>query len=89
MCRVPSTGYGKVPTTRDHEGVVALAEGLNPEAYPYRSRRSAYWADYGRALVCRCSPWWTRWTSTMGYSCGSTNSPPGSAGGGDLEGDGD
>jgi hypothetical protein len=35
----------------DHEGVVALAEGLNPEAHPYRSRRSAYWADYGRALA--------------------------------------
>jgi helix-turn-helix protein len=35
----------------DHERVAALAEGLNPEAHPYRSRQSAYWADYGRALV--------------------------------------
>ncbi|MDQ3760710.1 MAG: helix-turn-helix domain-containing protein [Actinomycetota bacterium] len=35
----------------DHERVIALAEGLNPEVHPYRSRRSAYWADYGRALT--------------------------------------
>jgi transcriptional regulator with XRE-family HTH domain len=35
----------------DHELVTALAEGLNPDEHPYRSRRSAYWRDYGRALA--------------------------------------
>jgi hypothetical protein len=37
----------------DHERVAVLAEGLNPDVHPHRSRRSAYWADYGRALA-RC-----------------------------------
>jgi hypothetical protein len=35
----------------DHERVAVLAEGLNPDVHPHRSRRSAYWADYGRALA--------------------------------------
>ncbi len=35
----------------DHERVTALAEDLNPEVHPYRSRQSAYWRDYGRALA--------------------------------------
>lgn len=35
----------------DHEFGVALAESLQPEAHPYRSRQSAYWRDYGRALT--------------------------------------
>ena len=35
----------------DHERVAALPEGLNPEVHPHLSRRSAYWADYGRALA--------------------------------------
>lgn len=36
---------------RDYQRVTAVAEGLNPQAHPHRSRRSAYWADYGRALA--------------------------------------
>ncbi|MGH3902819.1 MAG: helix-turn-helix domain-containing protein [Pseudonocardiaceae bacterium] len=35
----------------DHELVTALAEGLNPDVHPYRSRQSAYWRDYGRGLA--------------------------------------
>ncbi len=35
----------------DHELVTALAEGLNPDVHPYRSRKSAYWRDYGRGLA--------------------------------------
>ncbi|MGH3792691.1 MAG: helix-turn-helix domain-containing protein [Pseudonocardiaceae bacterium] len=35
----------------DHERVAALARDLNPDAHPYRSRRSSYWRDYGRALA--------------------------------------
>jgi hypothetical protein len=34
----------------DHELVTVLADSLNPDAYPYRSRRSS-WRDYGRALA--------------------------------------
>jgi transcriptional regulator with XRE-family HTH domain len=35
----------------DHELVTVLAESLNPDVHPYRSRRSSYWRDYGRALA--------------------------------------
>jgi len=35
----------------DHELVTALAENLNPDVHPYRSRQSAYWRDYGRGLA--------------------------------------
>jgi hypothetical protein len=35
----------------DHELVTALAKSLNPNAHPYRSHRSSYWRDYGRALA--------------------------------------
>jgi transcriptional regulator with XRE-family HTH domain len=35
----------------DHERVAALARDLNPDVHPYRSRRSSYWRDYGRALA--------------------------------------
>jgi hypothetical protein len=35
----------------DHERAVATAEGLHPEVHPSRSRQSAYWLDYSRALV--------------------------------------
>ncbi|MGH3865202.1 MAG: hypothetical protein ACRDQ4_03525 [Pseudonocardiaceae bacterium] len=35
----------------DHERVVSIAEGMNPEAHANRSRQVAYWADYGRALA--------------------------------------
>jgi hypothetical protein len=35
----------------DHELVTALADTLDPDVHPYRSRRSAYWRDYGRALA--------------------------------------
>jgi transcriptional regulator with XRE-family HTH domain len=35
----------------DHELVTALAGSLNPDVHPYRSRRSSYWRDYGRALA--------------------------------------
>jgi transcriptional regulator with XRE-family HTH domain len=35
----------------DHEMATVLAESLNPDMHPYRSRRSSYWRDYGRALA--------------------------------------
>ncbi|MGH4013739.1 MAG: hypothetical protein ACRDSL_07350 [Pseudonocardiaceae bacterium] len=35
----------------DHEQVVSIAEGMNPEAHVNRSRQVAYWADYGQALA--------------------------------------
>ncbi|MGH3901737.1 MAG: helix-turn-helix domain-containing protein [Pseudonocardiaceae bacterium] len=35
----------------DHERVVSIAEGMNPQAHINRSRRVAYWADYGQALA--------------------------------------
>jgi hypothetical protein len=35
----------------DHERVVSIAEGMNPEAHVNRSRRVVYWADYGQALA--------------------------------------
>jgi transcriptional regulator with XRE-family HTH domain len=35
----------------DHERVVGIAEGMNPDAHTNRSRRVAYWADYGQALA--------------------------------------
>ena len=35
----------------DHEQVTVLADSLNPDLHPYRSRRSSYWRDYGRALA--------------------------------------
>jgi len=31
--------------------VVQIAEGLRPEEHPNRSRRAAYWVNYGRALA--------------------------------------
>jgi len=35
----------------DHERVVSIAEGMNPDAHVNRSRQAAYWADYGQALA--------------------------------------
>ncbi|MGH3823626.1 MAG: helix-turn-helix domain-containing protein [Pseudonocardiaceae bacterium] len=35
----------------DHEQVVSIAEGMNPQAHGNRSRQVAYWADYGQALA--------------------------------------
>lgn len=35
----------------DYESVVRVAGEFNPDAHPYRSRRSVYWRDYGRALA--------------------------------------
>lgn len=35
----------------DHERVVSIAEGMNPQAHANRSRQVAYWADYGQALA--------------------------------------
>jgi DNA-binding XRE family transcriptional regulator len=35
----------------DYEGAVAVAEGLRPEAHPFRGCRAMYWVDYGRALA--------------------------------------
>jgi hypothetical protein len=35
----------------DYEFAMTLAESLHPEVHPYRSRQSAYWRDYGRALA--------------------------------------
>lgn len=35
----------------DHDRAAAIAESLNPEVLPWRSRQAAYWIDYGRALA--------------------------------------
>jgi hypothetical protein len=35
----------------DHERAVTIAEGLDPRVHPNRSRQTAYWIDYGRALA--------------------------------------
>ena len=35
----------------DHERTVTIAERLNPQLHPNRSRQAAYWIDYGRALA--------------------------------------
>ncbi len=35
----------------DHELATVLADSLTPDVHPYRSRRSSYWRDYGRALA--------------------------------------
>jgi transcriptional regulator with XRE-family HTH domain len=37
--------------TGQHDRAAAVAEGIDPEAHGNRSRQSAYWADYGRALA--------------------------------------
>jgi len=36
---------------KDHEQAVTIAESLNPQVHPNRSRQAAYWIDYGRALA--------------------------------------
>ncbi len=36
---------------KDHERAAALAEGLRPEAHPFRGCQAMYWVDYGRALA--------------------------------------
>lgn len=35
----------------EHDRAAGVAEGIDPEAHGNRSRQSAYWADYGRALA--------------------------------------
>jgi transcriptional regulator with XRE-family HTH domain len=35
----------------EYERAASVAEGIDPEAHGNRSRQSAYWADYGRALA--------------------------------------
>ncbi|MGH3887898.1 MAG: helix-turn-helix domain-containing protein [Pseudonocardiaceae bacterium] len=35
----------------DHQLAVAVAEGLRPEAHPFRGCQAMYWVDYGRALA--------------------------------------
>jgi transcriptional regulator with XRE-family HTH domain len=35
----------------DHERAAVIAEDLNPQVHPNRSRQAAYWIDYGRALA--------------------------------------
>ncbi|MGH3777655.1 MAG: helix-turn-helix domain-containing protein [Pseudonocardiaceae bacterium] len=35
----------------DHERAATIAEGLNPQVHPNRSRQAAYWIDYGRSLA--------------------------------------
>ncbi|MGH3673920.1 MAG: helix-turn-helix domain-containing protein [Pseudonocardiaceae bacterium] len=35
----------------EYERGAALAEGVNPQVHPNRSRQAAYWIDYGRALA--------------------------------------
>ncbi len=36
---------------RDYERAASIAERLNPQVHPNRSRQAAYWLDYGRALA--------------------------------------
>jgi hypothetical protein len=35
----------------DYERAADIAEHLNPEVHPNRSRQASYWMDYGRALA--------------------------------------
>lgn len=35
----------------DHQRAVTIAEGLHPEAHPFRGCQAMYWVDYGRALA--------------------------------------
>jgi transcriptional regulator with XRE-family HTH domain len=35
----------------EHEQAAGIAESIDPQAHGNRSRQSAYWADYGRALA--------------------------------------
>jgi transcriptional regulator with XRE-family HTH domain len=35
----------------DHDRAVTIAEKLDPQMHPHRSRQAAYWLDYGRALA--------------------------------------
>jgi hypothetical protein len=37
--------------TGDYDRVVAIAEGLHPEAHPLRGRQALYWVNYGQALA--------------------------------------
>jgi hypothetical protein len=36
---------------KDHERAATIAEGLRPEAHPFRGCQAMYWVDYGRALA--------------------------------------
>jgi transcriptional regulator with XRE-family HTH domain len=36
---------------KDYERAATVAERLNPQVHPNRSRQAAYWVDYGRALA--------------------------------------
>jgi tetratricopeptide (TPR) repeat protein len=36
---------------RDYDQAVSVAESVNPQAHPNRSRQAAYWVYYGRALT--------------------------------------
>jgi transcriptional regulator with XRE-family HTH domain len=35
----------------DHQRAATIAQGLHPEAHPFRGCQAMYWVDYGRALV--------------------------------------
>ncbi|MCA1677297.1 MAG: helix-turn-helix domain-containing protein, partial [Actinobacteria bacterium] len=35
----------------DYEDAVTIAEGLRPEAHPFRGCQAMYWVDYGRAVA--------------------------------------
>ncbi len=35
----------------DHQHAAIIAEGLRPEAHPFRGSQAMYWVDYGRALA--------------------------------------
>jgi transcriptional regulator with XRE-family HTH domain len=37
----------------DHHRAVTIAEGLHPDAHPFRGCRAMYWVDYGRAARVR------------------------------------
>jgi transcriptional regulator with XRE-family HTH domain len=35
----------------DHQRAVTIAEGLHPQAHPFRGCQAMYWVDYGRSLA--------------------------------------
>lgn len=35
----------------DHQRAATIAEGLHPEAHPFRGCRAMYWVNYGQALA--------------------------------------
>jgi Helix-turn-helix domain len=49
-----NTGFWRMTVAleaKDYERAVTIAEGLNPQAHPFRGCQAMYWVDYGRALA--------------------------------------